>query len=124
MKRSRWGTWAGALLFLLAPFATPLHLAVEEHEFIHQEGDDHGHEHDRGHHRHGSDQGSHPAGDHELTAIAKAPRLDLATVELAVVDLGLEPPAAPIVLPRVDVDVPHPPDAVPTPLQSPRAPPV
>jgi hypothetical protein len=116
MKRSASVTWAGAFLFLLAPFATPLHLAIEEHEWHHEESGES--------HRHDSEQESHPASDHELTAVAKAPRLVLAPVEIVLLHVSVVPPDIRTWFPTVEADAHSPPDAHPTPPQSPRAPPV
>jgi hypothetical protein len=115
MTRSAAWTWAGTLLFFLVPFATPLHLAVEEHEWHHEEG--------HAPHRHGSDQESHPAVDHELTAVAKAPKTVLVPVELVFLHVCVVPPDVRTWLPTVDSEAYRPPDSDPLPPQSPRAPP-
>ena len=115
MQRAAAWTRAGALLIFFALFATPIHLAVEAHEWHHEDAEDHHHD---------SDQAPHPAVDHELTALAKAPRLVLPVVEIVYLHLSVLPPDVRAWVPSIEPDAQSPPDVFASPPRSPRSPPV
>jgi hypothetical protein len=117
MKRAAAWTWAGAFLILLALFATPLHLSVEAHEWHHEDAEDH-------HHDSEQEQGTHPAVDHELAALAKAPRLVLPLVEIVYIHLSILPPDVRAWVPSIEPEAQSPPDVFASPPRSPRSPPV
>jgi hypothetical protein len=115
MTRAAACTWAGAFLIFLALFATPLHLAVEAHEWHHEDAEDHPHD---------SEQGTHPAVDHEVAALAKAPRLVLPLVEIVTLHLSILPPDVRAWVPSIEPEAHSPPDVFASPPRSPRSPPV
>jgi hypothetical protein len=106
---------AGAFLLLLALFATPLHLAVEAHEWHHEDAEDPHHD---------SDQAPHPAVDHELAALAKAPRLVLPAVEIVTLHLSVLPPDVRAWVPSIEPEAQSPPEVFASPPRAPRSPPV
>ena len=116
MKRASVWTSAGALL-LLASFATPLHLALEAHEWHHEEaGKDH---------RHDSESETHPAVDHELLALSRTVQVDLTVpVEPMAPDATLAEPEVRAWYPPIDLVSNGPPDSLQSPPRSPRAPPL
>jgi hypothetical protein len=111
------GSWVrtGALLLLIAPFAPSLHLALERHEWLHEEHGDT--------HRHDPDREPHPAADHELPAVAKTSKLILSVVDVILVRLEVVLPTPRTWSPVVEPDVHSQPDALASPPRSPRAPP-
>jgi hypothetical protein len=115
VRMPRRATWAGVFVFAL--FATPLHLAVEAHEFHHENGDDHEHRHD-------SEREPHPAVDHELTALAKAPRFVPPVVDVAVFHEGFLPPDVRAWVPLIEAEIRAPSGLFASPPRSPRSPPL
>lgn len=117
MKRAAGWTWLCGFLFLLGCFGTPLHLALEAHDWHHHhEGEED--------HPEPSDQETHSGGDHELTALAKAPRLSLPVVDIIVLHLGILPPDVRPWVPSIEPEAHSPPDVFASPPRSPRSPPV
>ncbi len=116
MKRASFWTWAGASLLLLALFATPAHLAVEAHEWHH---DDRGEEHP-----HDADGDQHPAVDHELIALLRVVKVVPPALETVAPGLPLVEPEVQAWVPPVDVESNGPPDLLLSPPRSPRAPPL
>ena len=110
-------TWAGAFVIAFALFAPSFHLAVEAHEFHHEDGEDHQHRHD-------SEREPHPAVEHELTALAKAPRFVPPVVEVAVFHADFLPPVVRAWVPSTEPEAHVPPDLVASPPRSPRSPPL
>ena len=117
MKRAAGWTWLGASFFFLAFFGTPLHLAIEAHEWHHDNAEE-------SHHHHDSDQGPHPAIDHELTALAKAPRVLPPAVEVVFLHVDVLPPDVTAWVPSIESEAHSPPDVFASPPRSPRSPPV
>ena len=117
MKRAAPWSRLGAALFLLGAFGTPLHLAVEEHDWHHHHADEERHSHD-------SDHENHPGVDHELTALAKAPRFVAPVVDVLFTRLDVLPPDVRAWVPLVQPEAHSPPDVFASPPRSPRSPPV
>lgn len=108
------GSPAGALLCILALFATPLHLALVEHEWVHEQAEeDHGH-----------DGESHPAADHELAAVSRTVKPLPILVEAAILELTVVEPQVRTWTPTVDSEANGPPEHPQAPPRSPRAPPL
>ncbi len=106
-----------AIFFLLATFATPLHLAIDSHEGEHHESskpDDHDHSHHE----------SHPASDHQVIPIEPSIRPLAIFVELVAVEFKILLPEIQTWSPTVVAEANSPPAAPESPPRSPRAPPL
>lgn len=114
MKRAASESPAGALLCILALFATPLHLALVEHEWVHEQAEED--------HRH--DGESHPAADHELAALSRAVKPLPILVETTIVPLTVVEPQVSTWTPAVESESNGPPEHPHAPPRSPRAPPL
>lgn len=117
MKRASPWTRLCAALFVLGCFGTPLHLAIEAHDWDH-------HHADEDHHDSDSDQESHRGSDHDSTALAKAPRFVAPVVVAVVVHLDVLPPDVRAWVPSIEPEAQSPPDVFASPPRSPRSPPV
>lgn len=114
MKRASSWAPAGAILSILALFATPLHLALEAHEWLHALSEED--------HRH--DGESHPAADHELAALSRTAKHVPVAVETAVLPLPLIEPQVKTWTPAVHSASNGPPEQPHLLPRSPRAPPL
>ena len=114
-RGSRW-VWAGLLLAAASFLAAPLHLPLEAHEAFHEASG--------GRLSHHESEGSHPAFDHEVNALARVPGLSFPGLAFA--------PATPVVpaattctwAPRIAAGALVPPDPHDPPPRSPRTPPL
>ncbi len=106
-----------AIFFFLATFATPLHLAIEAHEWEHHESptpDDQDPPH----------QDSHPASDHQIVPVAPTVRPVTIVVEMIAVEFQIVMPEIQTWAPTVEAEANSPPSAPESPPRSPRAPPL
>jgi hypothetical protein len=117
MKRGAAWTWLTAALFLVGCFGTPLHLALEAHDWHHHHADEADQEHD-------SDRETHPGVDHEVSALAKAPRFVTPVVDVVVLHGGVLPPDVRAWVPAIEPEAQSPPEVFASPPRSPRSPPV
>jgi len=106
-----------ALLFALGVFATPVHLLVDAHEWIHHENPEPDH-HDHSHHE------PHPAADHQIDPVAQTLRPTPVVIDIATVDLQILPPAVQSWTLTIEAEANRPPSSPESPPRCPRAPPV
>jgi hypothetical protein len=106
-----------ALLFVVGTFATPIHLAVDAHEWDHHEApkpDDHDHSHHE----------SHPSTDHQLVPVSPVARPAPVVMETIALSFEVVTPEFQIWTLTVEAEANGPPLAPESPPKPSRAPPL